>query len=137
MTPVKALIGTAGTTKAVLGLLRRDVSKGKVYVEDATGVAQVTNLQTADCSKAQGYIADGCCVLLEGSLQPNQAFGVSSVLEPFMESREQAVASLRGLCLSGAQPLRCDLKPCITIVTWHARRRRSAPFQEPATPGRF
>ena len=106
VTPVKALVGTGGTTKTVLGMLRRDVSKGKVYVEDATGVAQLANLQGADCSSALGYISDGCCVLLQGSLQPNQAFKVTRVLEAFMESREQAVVSLRGRCLSGALPLR-------------------------------
>jgi hypothetical protein len=109
VTPVKALVGTGGTTKTVLGMVRRDVSKGVAYVEDATGVIQLTNLQKADCSSALGYISDGCCVLLQGSLQPNQSFGVSSVIEPFMEPKEQAVASLRGQCLSGAQVLRYAL----------------------------
>lgn len=87
-------------------MVRRDISKGRVYVEDFSGVVQVANLQSADCSEVEGYISDGCCVLLQGSLLPNQAFGVKRIMEPHMESRLQAVASLRGRCLSGAQPLR-------------------------------
>lgn len=110
--------------KNVLGMVRRDISKGQVYIEDATGVAQVTKLQNADCSSALGYISDGCCMLLQGALQPNQAFGVSSILEPFMEAREDAITSLRGRCLSGAQPLRCAItsRAChsATVFAVHA-----------------
>lgn len=118
VTPVKALVGTGGTSKTVLGMLRRDDSKGKVYVEDATGVAQLANLQAADCSATLGYISDGCCVLLQGALQPNQTFRVTRVFEAFMESQEQAVGSLRGRCLSGAHPLRYAPRPCGTCCRY-------------------
>lgn len=108
LTQVKGLVGTAGNARLVLGMLRKDV-KNRLVLEDASGVVTVTGIQQADASAVHGFLCEGVCALVSGSMQPSGVFHATSVAEPPVEARESAVASLRGLNISGARPLRCGL----------------------------
>eukprot|EP00892_Ulva_mutabilis_P006322 jgi/Ulvmu1/4061/UM019_0039.1 len=105
LTQVKGLVGTAGNARLVLGMLRKDV-KGRTLLEDASGVVPVTGLHQADTTAVQGFLCEGACALVSGKMQPSGVFHASSISEPPVEAREGAVASLRGLNISGARPLR-------------------------------
>ena len=89
-------------------MLRKDV-KGRLLLEDASGVVPVTGLPQADTTTLQGFMCEGVCALVSGELQPSGTFQASCVCEPPVAEREGAIASLRGLNMSGARPLRCGL----------------------------
>lgn len=90
----------------MLGVLRRDM-KNRLVLEDASGAVQVSGLVQADATGVQGFLAEGACMLVSGEMQAGGAFHARSVAEPPVENRAAAVASLRGLNISGARSLRC------------------------------
>ena len=109
LTPVKALVGSCGHRRILLGQLRYDAA-GTLQLEDISGRVPIS-LDHADTSAVRGYLAEGMCVLAEGDLLANGTFKCTSLADPPMESRERAKASLQGLNITGAVPLRCA--PCL------------------------
>jgi hypothetical protein len=67
-------------------------------------------MKTADCKGVNGFLVDGACLLVDGTLQANGTFLAHTIADPPMEPRQQAIESLHGLELSGAKKLRCSLK---------------------------
>lgn len=110
LTQVKGLVGTLGEARLVLGMLRRDV-KNRLVIEDASGSVPVVGLCDADTSTLQGFLPQGACMLVLGEMQASGVFRARSVKEPPVENRQDAVASLRGLNISGARSLRYNPWP--------------------------
>lgn len=108
----------------MLGVLRRDV-KNRLVLEDASGAVPVAGLAQADASGVLGFLAEGACMLMSGEMQAGGAFRARSVAEPPVEDRAAAVASLRGLNISGARPLRCVPWELPTCPAWHAAMPRA------------
>lgn len=111
MAPVKALAGSTGQRRILLGQLRRDAA-GALLLEDASGHVPLS-LRTADMGPVQSMAAEGMCMLCEGTLQSNGTFECAALADPPLESRADALASLQGLNMSGATPLRYGIRRSI------------------------
>jgi hypothetical protein len=114
LTPLQALLGTAGATRFVLGSLSL-LDDGRYWLEDTTGAVAVDLTRAAT---AAGLFTENCVVVAEGELRRDGVF----------QARRAALRSL-------AQSLLADLKRSRArrCVRWASRhlsggRSRSPPL---------
>jgi len=98
LTPLQALLGSAGSTRFVLGTLSA-LADGRFWLEDPSGAVAVDLSRAAT---AAGLFTEGCCVLAEGTLRRDGVFEVIALGFPPAEGRPASLAALNGLQLHGA-----------------------------------
>lgn len=98
LTPLQALLGSAGSTRFVLGTLS-SLADGRFWLEDPSGAVAVDLSRAAT---AAGLFTEGCCVLAEGALRKDGVFEVVALGFPPAEERAASVTALNGLQLHGA-----------------------------------
>lgn len=120
LTPLQALLGTAGEQHYVMGSLSQ-LEDGRFYLEDLTASIQV-DLSTA--ATTAGLFTENCIVVAEGTLNHHGVFEVSALGFPPAEKREETRAVTVGLDFFGGGCLRCGVE------------RQSIPFrsENPAVP---
>jgi len=104
LTPLQALLGSAGQTRFVLGCLSQ-LDDGRYSLEDATGCVPV-DLSAAATS--DGLFAENCVVVAEGGLRRDGVFEARALGFPPAEPRAESLEALAGFDLFGAGCLRAD-----------------------------
>ena len=109
LTPLQALLGTAGSTRFVLGALSA-LDDGRYWLEDATGAVAVDLSRAAT---AAGLFTENCVVVAEGSLRRDGVF----------EARGSGAEAL-ALCF--ARPADGARRGVVRCARWASRRQSGA-----------
>lgn len=133
VTPLQALLGTAGETRFVLGALSQ-LEEGRFWLEDCTGSVGV---DLTDAATSAGLFTEGCVVLAEGELRRDGIFQARALGFPPCEPRRDSLQALGSLDLFGAGHLRCVralTAPSARALTHRAARTIARGWRRPAQP---
>ncbi len=104
LTPLQALLGTAGETRFVLGALSQ-LEDGRFWLEDTTGSVAV---DLSHAATSAGLFTENCVVVAEGELRRDGVFEARALGFPPCEARRESRDALGlGVDLFGAGTLRC------------------------------